>query len=413
MEANALLATPMALVASAWQPYSTIRGARPSDDIAGAAPFRREEPEPVQTIAVFNNKGGVGKSTLTFHAASALAELGKKTLLIDLDPQSNLTLFGLRTKRLDALWQAEEDFIQDFEKARAERTEAQLQEICSTPRSIHFLLKATEDGTGELPMLPPPLTLRDNLDLIPGRLSLHMYEERIASRWSDAYRGDPLAIRTITRLRRLCAELGESHGYEYILVDTSPSLGILNKVVISTVDGFIIPCAPDVFSLYGIRNIGHALSRWKREFDTLYLVLSSDKRASFPAAFVQFIGYTIYNARKRTGQNEYDLATAHYNYASQIPGTIFSAIAADSREHLTEKEIRTPVGGTAVMHSHNTLPNMAQKYKAPIWRVPLLKTLQPKDAGTIQGNRAVYERTRDAYTTFAKDLQRRAAKLKA
>jgi cellulose biosynthesis protein BcsQ len=367
----------------------------------------------VISIAIFNNKGGVGKSTLTFHIGSALADLGKKTLLLDLDPQSNLTLFGLQAEQLDELWSAEEAFVNDFEKARASSTEGALNLLCQGARSIHFRLKATEDGTGELSHVPPPLQLRENLHLVPGRLSLHMYEEVIASRWSDAYRGDPLAIRTITRIRKLCAELTARYGYDYILVDTSPSLGILNKVLISTVDGFVIPCMPDVFSLYGIRNIGHALSRWKKEFDTLYLVLSPDKRASFPNSFVQFLGYTIYNAKKRTGQNAFDLATAHFNYAKQIPSTIFESIASDSREHLTEAEIQEPVGGKAVMHTHNTLPNMAQKYRLPIWRVPASTALEFDDAGTIQGNRAIYEATQNAYKTFANDLLARAAKLRS
>jgi cellulose biosynthesis protein BcsQ len=365
------------------------------------------------SIAIFNNKGGVGKSTLTFHIASALANLGKRTLLLDLDPQSNLTLFGLHTEQLDELWSAEEPFVNDFEKTCSSQTEGQLENICKAARSIHFRLKATEDGTSDLVHIPPPLQLGTNLHLVPGRLSLHMYEEVIASRWSDAYRGDPLAIRTITRIRKLCSELNNIYRYDYILIDTSPSLGILNKIIISTVDGFLIPCMPDVFSLYGIRNIGHALSRWKREFDTLYLVLSQDKRASFPSTFVQFLGYTIYNARKRTGQNQFDLATAHFNYASQIPQTIYEAIAPDSREHLTRREIQDPVGGTAVMHTHNTLPNMAQKYKAPIWMVPSLRDLAPKDAGTIQGNRAIYEATQGAYGIFVSDLLKRVAKLRA
>ena len=63
-------------------------------------------------------------------------------------------------------------------------------------------------------------------------------------------------------------------------MDTSPSLGTLNKVIISTVDGFIIPCFPDMFSLYGIRNIGRSLESWKRELDVIYSLISNEKRFS-------------------------------------------------------------------------------------------------------------------------------------
>lgn len=54
----------------------------------------------MKAISIFNNKGGVGKTTLTFHLAFALAEMGKKTLIIDLDPQCNLTIFGVDEESL-------------------------------------------------------------------------------------------------------------------------------------------------------------------------------------------------------------------------------------------------------------------------------------------------------------------------
>jgi hypothetical protein len=231
-----------------------------------------------------------------------------------------------------------------------------------------------------------------------------MFEDRVAARWSDAYRGDPLAIRTVSKIRSVCQSYAQAYGFEYIIVDTSPSLGILNKVVISTMTGFVIPCGPDIFSIYGIRNIGRALARWKQEFSTLYALLSSDKRKAFPEEFVRFLGYTVYNARLRTGQNEYDLAQAHYTHAKNIPDTIHYSIPAELKANLAENVIREPIGATAVMHSHNTFPAMAQKYRKPIWLVPSCPSLEAEDKSTISGNRKAYEATQDKYHVFAKDL---------
>jgi len=361
----------------------------------------------MKSVAIFNNKGGVGKTTLTYHAACALSGLGHKTLLVDLDPQSSLTLYGASEEEIDDTWAAEEPYIEDFSKARSEVSPQEFSELLSYPRSTHFLLKPTEDGTAEFDELPPPKWLPNDLGLISGRLSLHMYEDRIASRWSDAYRGDPLAIRTITKIRRLCEHYAQVHGFEYALVDTSPSLGIMNKVIISTLDGFLIPCAPDVFSLYGIANIGRSLTRWKAEFETMYQLLSEAKRESFPGRFVRFLGFTIYNARRYAGQNDLDLASAHYNYAKKIPATIERYIGESIRSHLNEEQIKTPVGGNQIMHSHSTLPNMAQKYRLPIWQVPASDDLEGGDKSTIRGNRRRYEATQEVYQGFAQELVKR------
>lgn len=358
----------------------------------------------MRSIAIFNNKGGVGKTTLTYHLACALSEQGHRTLLLDLDPQSNLTLYGLSPDDLDRLWEAEEPFIDDFDAARQGMSAEEFSSFMAVPRTSHLLLKATEDGTSEPAELPPPVLLTDNLGLIPGRLSLHMYEDRIASRWSDAFRGDPLSIRTITRVRKLCEQYAQAHGFGFVLIDTSPSLGILNKVIISTTDGFLIPCGPDIFSLYGIKNIGRALGRWRQEFETMYTLLSNDKRNSFPAQFVQFLGFTIYNARKRTGQNELDIAQAHYNHAQRIPETIFRYIEHQSRAHLPDDMAKTAFGNHALIHSHNTLPGMAQKYRLPIWRIPSDADLEADDINSIRGNRLIYEETKDKYHRFADDL---------
>lgn len=357
----------------------------------------------MKIVSLFNNKGGVGKTTLAYHLSCALAEMGKKVMMIDMDPQCNLTLYGLNEEHLFDIWDRENEFVEDYENAVNSRTPEELGDYLNQPHTIHFLLKPIEDGQSEFETLPPPVPLRENLFLIPGRLTINQYESVISQRWSDVYRGDALSIRTITRIRNLAEDYAGELGLDFVIIDTSPSLGVLNKTIISTVDGFLIPALPDMFSLFGIRNIGSSLRIWKHEFDVIYSLLSEAKRSRFPEHYVRFLGYTIYNAKKYGGNpNPWDLAQAHYNYAQRIPGMIRDFIPSEVRGHLSNDFVETPIGGMSVMHTHNTSPTLAQKYKCPIWAVPDSPQLDERDANTVKVNKNVsYYPLRDSYRAFA------------
>lgn len=357
----------------------------------------------MKTISVFNNKGGVGKTTLTFHLAHALAEQGYRTLLIDLDPQCNLTIYGMDQDTLHDIWKDEDAFVADFKSAQKKLTANAFNALIGQTRSIHFLLKPVEDGIDDLPSLPPPRKLANNLDLIPGRLTMHLYEDAVARRWSEVYQGDPLAVRTATRPRELAIAYAQQFGYDFVIMDTSPSLGTLNRLIISTTDGFLIPCMPDMFSLYGIRNIGNALAVWKKQFDTIYHLLSNEKRALFPENFVRLLGFTIYNAKRYSGVTKWDLAQAHFNYATQIPDAIAEFIPEAVRNHLDQSVWSHPIGDTVIMHTHNTMPAMAQKYHCPMWMVPNMH-LESEDTSTVGGNRNLFFATKERYINFATDL---------
>tara|TARA_R110000868_G_scaffold153620_2_gene379083 strand:+ start:975 stop:2105 length:1131 start_codon:yes stop_codon:yes gene_type:complete len=369
----------------------------------------------MKIISVFNNKGGVGKSTLTYHLGNALAELGHSVLMVDLDPQCNLTICAMMEETLHEIWAQEDNYIDDFESAFIQNPD-----IINSPRSIHFILKPAEDGISEPINLPPVFSLGNNIDILPGRLSLHKYENKIAERWSGVYQGDNLSIRTITNIRSICQRYAEINNYDYVLIDTSPSLGILNKVIMSTVDGFFIPAQPDMFSLYGIRNIGNALQLWQREFISIYTLISEEKRSKFPSNFVQFLGYTIYNAKRYTRDNEpfneYNLAQAHYQYVTQIPETIVEYIQESNRTSVSNELIESPIGGSSIIHSHNTFPAMAQALKCPMWKVPEvyagLQRSKPEYLAFLNQNGFEYNRGNNGrlaeigvnYRTFTNEL---------
>lgn len=371
----------------------------------------------MKIISIFNNKGGVGKSTLSYHLGCALGELGKKVLFVDLDPQCNLTINAMFESDLEKIWQDEEPYMDDFAQALAKDQEKL---IFKSVRSTHFLLKPIEDGFSDFEDvdMPPVKKISQNVFLLPGRLSIHKFESKISERWNGLYQGEPLSIRTVTAFRTICEKYAEKYACDYVIVDTSPSLGIMNKTIISTVDGFFIPTFPDMFSLYGIKNIGNSLEIWQKEFNTIYNLISDNKIAKFPKKFVQFIGFTIYNAKKYTStKNKYDLASAHFKYAELIPKIIKDEIRQKNIAALTEDEVATPIGNLSVMHSHNTYPSVAQSLKCPMWSVPdTFKKTKKENPDYISENQievnngafSSYKNTLDNYKIFAEDFIKRA-----
>jgi len=360
----------------------------------------------MKILSVFNNKGGVGKTTLTYHLAHALSEAGHKVLLLDADPQCNLTIYSIPVDEIHDIWAEEDQCVElGITEIRKKLTRTQLDALQNSTRSLHYLLQPTIDGTGEFEKLPPPYKINNNLHIIPGRLSIHEFEEKVSTRWSDAYRGDALAIRTITRIRSLAEEYSKKNKYDFVIVDTSPSLGSLNKVIISTVDGFFVPAAPDMFSLYGIRNIGNSLRKWHEEFDIIYKLISSDKRKLFPKEFVKFLGYTIYNARKYTKAGaKWNLAQAHLKFALQIPDIIHQYIGKDLRKNIPDLLLADPIGGESIMHGHNTFPTLAQHYRVPMWKVPNVRTLDQEHQNTVNGQKPDILATKNKYTNFSNSL---------
>ncbi|MGG6110278.1 ParA family protein [Pantoea allii] len=366
------------------------------------------------SVAIFNNKGGVGKSTLTYHLACALSESGKKTLMIDLDPQSNLSLFALNDEEIEKIWDDEDDFIEDYEKAKIQSTPEKFNSIHSSPRSIHYMLKPSEDGQSEEENIPPSIRVSENLYLIPGRLTLHLFENKLSKQWSEAFLGDPQALRVVTAIRRICKIYSEKLGFDIILIDTSPSLGILNKVIISNSDGFLIPCAPDMFSGYGIKNIGNALKTWKKDFDTMLSLLPDSKKQQLPNKFVKLLGYTIYNAKKREdASNPLKIAKAHFNWAEKLPKKILDYIPEECYSPMTKSKIKEFIGGKSIIYGHATMPANAQKYKKPMWLLPSSDSVtDSKDRSTINGRREEYLETKKMYSSFSKALLKRLDEVK-
>lgn len=356
----------------------------------------------MKMIAAFHNKGGVGKSTLLFHTACALAELGKKVLMMDLDPQSNLSLYGISDLDLQTIWEEEESTVNNGFPTGTNTFNAAENNLLKSARTIHFLLKPVESGVDDYNIMPPPISLYDNLSLLPGRITLSQFESTLADRWTISSDENVLSIRTITQFRTIAKRYAESYKFDYIFIDVSPSLGLLNRAIITTCDAFFMPASPDLFSMYGIRNIGQSLVIWKKSYDSLYNTISPQLKSLLPSVDVKFLGYTIYNARGRNDQ-PLGLARAHRDFAQKIPEEVKTWIPLENIPANLVDRIKVSIGGNSVWASHNTYPAMAQKYKCPMWLIPY-KDLEEEDKLTVTSNKQRFLDTQNAYYNFAIDL---------
>ena len=192
-------------------------------------------------LAFFNNKGGVGKTSLVYHLAWMYAELGLPVLAADLDPQSNLTSMFLDDDRLEALWSNDGG------------------------QTIHGALRPLLDGTGDV----APVHVEDIapcLGLIPGDLRLSLAEDELSSQWSNCLDRKPRAFRVITALWRILRDAADVRGARLALIDVGSSLGVLNRAVMIASSHVVVPLTPDLYSLQGLRNMGPTLRHWREQW---------------------------------------------------------------------------------------------------------------------------------------------------
>ena len=197
------------------------------------------------TLTFFNNKGGVGKTLLVYHVAWMLSKLNHVVLAVDLDPQANLTAAFLDEGRLEKLWRDPPDAATTIYR-------------CVEP--------LTKVGDIRSPRLH---RVSNRLYLLPGDLHLSAFEELLSTEWPGCLGGAPYrAFRAVTSFWQVIRKGIEKSRADIVLVDAGPSLGAINRSALIATDFVVVPLGADLFSLQGLRNLGPALRRWRRDWTT-------------------------------------------------------------------------------------------------------------------------------------------------
>jgi cellulose biosynthesis protein BcsQ len=199
------------------------------------------------------------------------ARLGLRTVVLDCDPQSDLSALFLGDEKLVELW----------ERAGSGRTVASCLELhrCGKREVEHPDLMVVEEG----------------LWLLPGHLSLSRFEQSLADEWAKTSAGDDEhALAVTTALDLLSNRAASAVAADLVLLDVEPSLGALNRSAVLACDALGFPLVPDFFNLLALRNVGPAIREWRRDWDVVrdrYLTTRSEQ--DLPDHRFQSIGYIV------------------------------------------------------------------------------------------------------------------------
>jgi chromosome partitioning protein len=194
-------------------------------------------------IALYNNKGGVSKTTTNFNLAVYLSTIGKKVLVVDCDPQCNMT---------ELFFAAREDLDNpDISLPGTSIYEALL------PR-----FKGHQGAINQVDIELVEHNIYRSLFLFKGDLEFSRAETYLGTAWNQAVTENIHEKNTYIVLNNLFRSLMTVRNFDYILCDIGPSTGAITKSVIITCDEIIIPLVPDRFCYQAVKLLGSVISEW-------------------------------------------------------------------------------------------------------------------------------------------------------
>ncbi len=216
-------------------------------------------------VSVFNNKGGVGKTTFVYHLAYALEALGKRVLLVDGDPQCNLSIHFLLDVSLEKSWKP-------------------------SGNSIYRMVEPLLTGTGDIRARGPWTKQGRKIQMYPGDVLFGDYEEELSSAWVECLAGRERGFRITTAIFRIVNQYAEENQVDFVLVDLGPNLGSLTRSLLLSSDFFISPMVPDAFSVRASENFGKKLRLWSTQWADS-IARAGDLPFSVPDGQPRFLGY--------------------------------------------------------------------------------------------------------------------------
>lgn len=236
----------------------------------------------MKVISVFNQKGGVGKTTTVVNLAVALANLSKKILVVDIDPQANTTSglgldkYNIDTSLYDLFYANEElEMVEDNEtleevdvlsddETEEKNDEANIEEVNKETYEVEEG-DSNEEKSDNLEEIEEPESIdineyisqtKSGVDIIPSEAALSGLEVEL------------VALDPIERTQQLKGLIADIDGYDYVLIDCPPSLGLLSINALVASDSIVIPVQAEYYALEGISELMNTFNLVKKQLNT-------------------------------------------------------------------------------------------------------------------------------------------------
>jgi len=297
-------------------------------------------------LTFFNNKGGVGKTSLIYHLAWMFASLRKRVLIIDLDPQANLTAAFLDEDKIEEIW--------------------------SQQNLGHTIYQCVKPLTGVGDIAEPVLkNITTDLYLLPGDVNLSGYEDALSSEWPNSMGDNNLyrPMRILSSFWQVMQMASDKVQADIILVDIGPNLGAINRSVLVATDYVAIPLGADLFSLQGLKNLGPTLKSWKnlwqKRLDNWKDSAEKSAYSDFqlPQGKMQPVGYLCQQHSVRLDRP----VKAYDKWVQRIPAVYRESVLNEAVEDKVRLE-GDPYCLATIKHYRSLMP-MAQEQRKPIFNL--------------------------------------------
>ncbi len=306
----------------------------------------------VPVLTFFNNKGGVGKTSLVYHLAWMLYDLGHRVLACDLDPQANLTAAFLNEERLESLW----------DESRAIPQSGSTIFECVKP-----LMQVGDLQSSSLQSITlQPDLLQADLRLIPGDLALAAFEDILSAEWPNALGSSNLyrPFRILTAFSTIMQEGAAKMNASVILADVGPNLGAINRSALIATDYVVVPLGADLFSLRGLRNLGPTLKRWRQDWKRRRDNWNTPD-FPLPKGGMKPIGYVMQQHSVRLNRP----VIAYDKWVNRMPEEYARNLLDDNSGSYPETPEQDDKHALATVKHYRSLVPMAQEARKPIFHL--------------------------------------------